>query len=133
VLAGSRDDAELARMLGAAGPYLARLVPELGPAPSRAELESLARRARITLGRPSDGPADAKNSPSEVGAEFHLTKRERQVLAPLADGRTNRQIANTLYISDKTTSVHVSNILSKLGVTNRGQAAAVAHRLGMTR
>jgi ATP/maltotriose-dependent transcriptional regulator MalT len=50
----------------------------------------------------------------------------------LADGRTNRQIAEALFISVKTASVHVSNILAKLGVTNRGEAAAVAHRLRLT-
>jgi DNA-binding NarL/FixJ family response regulator len=54
------------------------------------------------------------------------------VLALLADGRTNRQIAEALFISVKTASVHVSNILAKLGVTNRGEAAAVAHRLRLT-
>jgi DNA-binding NarL/FixJ family response regulator len=53
------------------------------------------------------------------------------VLALVADGRTNRQIAEQLFISTKTASVHVSNILSKLGVTNRSEAGAVAHRLGI--
>jgi DNA-binding NarL/FixJ family response regulator len=53
------------------------------------------------------------------------------VLALVADGRTNRQIAQALFISNKTASVHVSNILAKLGVANRGEAAAVAHRLGL--
>ena len=51
---------------------------------------------------------------------------------PEADGRTNRQIADALFISAKTASVHVSNILAKLGVANRGEAAAVAHRLHLT-
>ena len=49
----------------------------------------------------------------------------------VAEGRTNRQIADALFISAKTASVHVSNILAKLGVTNRGEAAAVARRLGL--
>ncbi len=53
------------------------------------------------------------------------------MLALVADGRTNRQIAETLFINEKTASVHVSNILSKLGVANRGEAAAVAHRIGL--
>lgn len=48
-----------------------------------------------------------------------------------ADGRTNRQIADALFISIHTAGVHVSNILGKLGVANRGEAAAVAHRLGL--
>ena len=62
---------------------------------------------------------------------FALTPREREVLALVADGRTNRQIAEALFISEKTASVHVSNILAKLGVTNRAEAAAVAHRVGL--
>jgi DNA-binding NarL/FixJ family response regulator len=60
-----------------------------------------------------------------------LTDREREVLGLLVDARTNRQIANQLYISEKTVSVHVSNILAKLGVSGRVEAAAVAHRLGL--
>jgi DNA-binding NarL/FixJ family response regulator len=59
-----------------------------------------------------------------------LTPREREVLALVADGRTNRQIARELFITDKTASVHVSNILGKLGAANRGEAAALAHRAG---
>ncbi|HEY2041848.1 MAG TPA: AAA family ATPase [Jatrophihabitans sp.] len=57
-----------------------------------------------------------------------LTARERDVLAQLVEGLTNRQIARQLYISDKTVSVHVSNILAKLEVGSRGEAAAVARR-----
>jgi DNA-binding NarL/FixJ family response regulator len=59
-----------------------------------------------------------------------LTERERDVLAHLVEGRTNRQIAGTLYISEKTVSVHVSNILAKLGVRSRAEAAALARRVG---
>ncbi|WAX59263.1 LuxR C-terminal-related transcriptional regulator [Jatrophihabitans cynanchi] len=57
-----------------------------------------------------------------------MTDREREVLALLVEGRTNRQIAQRLYISEKTVSVHVSNILAKLGVHSRNEAAAVARR-----
>ena len=60
---------------------------------------------------------------------FGLTPRERQVLALLAEGATNRQIGAALYMAEKTASVHVSRILAKLGVQGRTQAAAVAHRL----
>ncbi|MDP9093769.1 MAG: response regulator transcription factor [Actinomycetota bacterium] len=57
-----------------------------------------------------------------------LTGREREVLALLVEGRTNRQIAGQLYISEKTVSVHVSNILAKLRVGSRTEAAALARR-----
>jgi DNA-binding NarL/FixJ family response regulator len=60
-----------------------------------------------------------------------LTARETEVLALLAEGRTNRQLARELYISEKTVSVHVSNILAKLGVRSRTEAAAVARRDGL--
>jgi DNA-binding CsgD family transcriptional regulator len=63
---------------------------------------------------------------------FGLTDREREVLALVAAGRSNGQIATALFISPKTASVHVSNILAKLGVSGRVEAAAVAHRLGLT-
>jgi DNA-binding NarL/FixJ family response regulator len=55
------------------------------------------------------------------------------VLVLVAEGRTNRQISRELFISEKTAGVHVSRILAKLGVAGRGEAAAVAHRLGLTR
>jgi DNA-binding CsgD family transcriptional regulator len=60
---------------------------------------------------------------------FGLTTREREVLRRVAGGYTNRRIAEDLFISPKTASVHVSNILAKLGVSSRGEAAALAHRL----
>lgn len=60
-----------------------------------------------------------------------LTRREREVLMVLADGRTNEQIAAELFMSPKTASVHVSRIISKLGVANRTEAAVYAHRNGL--
>ncbi|NEA31244.1 AAA family ATPase [Streptomyces sp. SID13031] len=64
-----------------------------------------------------------------VDEPFHLTERELEVLRLIATGRSNREIAGELFISPKTASVHVSNILAKLGVASRGAAAATAHRL----
>jgi DNA-binding CsgD family transcriptional regulator/tetratricopeptide (TPR) repeat protein len=98
------------------------------------EIDSLARRARIELAPPpGEGEPDSQaQEPTTVTDELGLTPREREVLALVADGRTNRQIAEALFISEKTASVHVSNILAKLGVANRGEAAAVAHRLRLT-
>jgi len=54
------------------------------------------------------------------------------VLRLVAEGRTNREIGKALFISPKTASVHVSNILGKLGVKSRVEAAGIAHRLGLT-
>jgi ATP/maltotriose-dependent transcriptional regulator MalT len=101
----------------------------LGARPLLAELESLARRARIGLRPAGTGEPEAPPPGEELG----LTPREREVLGLVADGRSNRQIAEELFISAKTASVHVSNILAKLGVANRAEAAVAAHRLGLTR
>jgi DNA-binding NarL/FixJ family response regulator len=100
----------------------------LGARPLLAELESLARRARIGLRSAGTGEPEAPPPGEELG----LTPREREVLGLVADGRSNRQIAEELFISAKTASVHVSNILAKLGVANRAEAAVAAHRLGLT-
>jgi DNA-binding CsgD family transcriptional regulator/tetratricopeptide (TPR) repeat protein len=89
------------------------------------ELESLCRRAR--LDPRSNGSADPATA--RAPAPFGLTERERQVLALVAQGATNRQIGAALFMAEKTASVHVSRILAKLDVHTRTQAAAVAHRL----
>lgn len=85
---------------------------------------ALARRARIRL------PGLGRDAASGV-VDHGLTEREREVLELIAQGSTNRQIAEALFISAKTASVHVSNILAKLGVANRTEAAHVAHELGI--
>jgi DNA-binding CsgD family transcriptional regulator/tetratricopeptide (TPR) repeat protein len=110
------------------------LADRLGARLLVAEIDSLGRRARLELALPPDGTAadGPAPEPATVTDELGLTPREREVLALVADGRTNRQIADALFISAKTASVHVSNILAKLGVANRGEAAAVAHRLRLT-
>ena len=82
------------------------------------EVARLARRHRIPL---PDGQL-----PHRLDI---LTAREREVLDVLAIGATNRAIAERLFISEKTVSVHVTNLLAKLGVTNRGEAAALAREL----
>jgi DNA-binding CsgD family transcriptional regulator len=97
----------------------------LGARPLLAEVEQLAQRARIEL-----GAAQPSAAPDPL-AELGLTAREQEVLLLLAAGRTNPEIAEQLVISRKTASVHVSNILTKLGLRSRVQAAAVVHRLGL--
>jgi DNA-binding CsgD family transcriptional regulator/tetratricopeptide (TPR) repeat protein len=107
-----------------------------GHAPLQAQIRLLAERARIPLQPPA--PADPKTpgAPPPAAAPgpeipFGLTDRELAVLRLLAVGRTNAQIGAELYISPKTAGVHVSNILRKLGVSGRVQAAALAERAGL--
>jgi DNA-binding CsgD family transcriptional regulator len=101
----------------------------LGAAPLRREVELLAQRGRLRLDDHID-PAAASELPSPA-ASLGLTKREIEVLALVAEGRTNQQIGKELFITEGTVSVHVSRILAKLGVAGRGEAAAIAHRLGL--
>jgi ATP/maltotriose-dependent transcriptional regulator MalT len=96
------------------------------------DVAALARRARIDLGEPSDGSVAAPEPDDDSPvARLGLTPRELEVLLLVAEGRTNRAIGETLFMSEKTASVHVSRILAKLGVSGRVEAAAVAHRLGL--
>ena len=91
-----------------------------------AEVEGLASRGRLRIEAPATTAADAQ--PDDP---FELTPRERQVLALVARGATNREIGRQLYMSEKTASVHVSRILAKLNVRSRTEAAGVAHRFGL--
>ena len=88
------------------------------------EIIALARRARVDLAAHT-APV-AESAPENP---FRLTDRELQVLGLLMTGQRNREIAKALYMSVSTASVHVSNILNKLGAKNRMEAAAIAHRL----
>jgi DNA-binding CsgD family transcriptional regulator len=133
---GDREGAA-ARLQRAAPP-----AAELGARPLGAEIAILARRARIRLaGRDGDGalanqapggtggPGAGTGGPGAGTGELSLTGRELEVLRLVAAGRSNREIAAELFISPKTASVHVSNILGKLGAASRGEAAAKAHTL----
>jgi DNA-binding CsgD family transcriptional regulator len=95
----------------------------------RHELELLAHPGRLRL----QAPIEPVSQPAEHSAvtTLGLTPREAEVLALVAEGRTNRQIGQALFITPKTASLHVSRILAKLGVAGRGEAAAIAHRLGL--
>ena len=90
----------------------------MGAAPLAEGLRNLGRRARLRL--PSER--------SELGL---LTEREEEVLRLVATGMTNRQVGEKLFISAKTVSVHMSNVLAKLDVHGRAEAVAVAHRRGL--
>lgn len=115
----------------AAGPCLraahARAL-ELGAAPLLADIAGLARRGRINLVEATAPVSPAATAPVDP---YGLSAREREVLALLVDGRTNREIGAALFISERTASVHVTHILDKLGVNSRGAAAAVAVRAGL--
>ena len=97
----------------------ATLAADLGAHPLGEEVAALARRARLPVGE----AAPAGEGISTGG----LTERELEVLRLVAAGRSNREIAAELFISPKTASVHVSNILGKLGAATRTEAAAKAH------
>jgi len=95
-----------------------------------ADIASLARRARIDVDTVE--AVEAPEGEESPAARLGLTPRELEVLLLVAEGRTNRAIGEVLFMSEKTASVHVSRILAKLGVSGRVEAAAVAHRLGLT-
>jgi len=128
------------------GPVAAALGEARGPAaalgagPLLRAVDLLARRIRIellpSLAGPAAGPAAHGGPGRETGGRpavdgLGLTPREREVLGLVALGRTNREIAAALFISEKTASVHVTNILAKLGAANRAEAAGIAVRLGL--
>jgi DNA-binding CsgD family transcriptional regulator len=121
---------------GQAGELLSRAAAtarETGASKVLAEVEGLARRARITLPEVGDQiAADADGDGAATAAdELGLTDREVEVLELVAEGCTNREIGERLFISEKTASVHVSRILAKLDVRSRVEAATAAHRLGI--
>jgi DNA-binding CsgD family transcriptional regulator/tetratricopeptide (TPR) repeat protein len=105
------------------------IAERLGAEPLVGAIKALAARARLSL--EPDLRADEEPRAADEAARLGLTVREREVLVLVALGRTNRQIADALFISENTAGVHVSNILGKLGVKGRGEAAAVAYRLGI--
>jgi DNA-binding NarL/FixJ family response regulator len=108
----------------------------LGARPLLEAIGSLVSRSRIRLA-PADrvgaaGSAEPIIEPKPAPPDpFGLTEREREVLALVALGRTNRQIGEALFITGNTAGVHVSNILGKLGASSRAEAAGIAVRLGL--
>ncbi len=131
-LANRESRESVAAPLGAA----AETLRALGARPMLERARRLARLARVDLedagsgARPGRRTAPEADTRDPLGA-LELTPREREVLRLVAAGRSNARIADELGITTKTASVHVSNILGKLGVENRVEAAALAHRLGV--
>ena len=132
--AGQRADAEREWSLALA------VADELGAVPLASALRDLGRRARLARpaanGAAGNGPGsrDAPGGGPRGGAVdvlAGLTSREREVLRLVVAGRSNREIAAALFIAPKTASVHVSNILGKLGAASRGEAAAIAAAAGL--
>ena len=115
----------------AAGPVLrAAAAAADGHEPLSDQVRALAQRARIPLQAPPAAPGESRPEPG-VPAPYGLTERELLVLRLVGAGRTNAQIGAELYISPRTAGVHVTNILRKLGVSSRVQAAALAERAGL--
>lgn len=110
-----------------------RAAVDMGAAPLATEIQSLARRAHINVDTDDADGAPPGSSDRATDASLGLTERELEVLRLVADGYTNGQIGQALYISRKTASVHVSNILRKLGVSSRLQAATVIAKSGLRR
>ena len=108
------------------------LATRIGAAPLRRQAEQFARQARLSV-----QPELSQESPEPDGSEdrlaqYGLTAREVDgAFSMLAYGLSSPQIGKALFISPKTASVHVSNILSKLDVSGRVEAATVVHRLGL--
>jgi DNA-binding CsgD family transcriptional regulator/tetratricopeptide (TPR) repeat protein len=125
-------EAEASAFIGAADRAASSLreahaiASELNVLPLLAEIDAVSSRTRVSIEAPTRVVLE-EGSVERLG----LTPREAEVLTLVAAGRTNRQIGDELYVSDKTASVHVSNILRKLGVNSRVDAAAVAQRLGI--
>jgi DNA-binding CsgD family transcriptional regulator len=122
LLAGRKDVRRARSALQAAADTAGRL----GARPLAAEIDGLAKRARIELLQ--ERSSDAGTAPSSLG----LTTREEEVLALIAEGLSNREIGARLFITPRTAGHHVSSILGKLGVGRRAEAAAEAVRQGIT-
>jgi len=103
-----------------------KIATQLAAGPLQQHISQLARRARIQVASPGNSDVSGPAAP------FGLTAREMEVLRLVAAGRSNREIAAELFISPRTAGVQVSNILAKLSVTSRGEAAATSHRLHLS-
>ena len=125
LVAAGASRREASAPLGRAHAIAARI----GAKPLLHELELLAERARLDLAPRGVASSDGRQGQENLG----LTPREAEVLALLARGCTNREIATELVISVRTAGVHVSHILRKLDAPNRTEAAAIAHRLSPPR
>jgi DNA-binding CsgD family transcriptional regulator len=125
-------EAEAAARLGAAARASEALqdahqtAVTLGAGGLIARIEAVARAARLSV-----EVAELPELGDDAAVRLGLTAREIEVLALVAAGRTNREIGGSLFVAEKTASVHVSNILRKLGVHSRVEAAAIAQRAGM--
>ena len=108
-----------------------RAADRLDAVPLRTAVEDLARRGRVDLARANGGSGRAAGRPGVQDGLVPLTPREREVIRLVADGLTNRQVGERLFISEKTASVHVSNLLAKLNASGRAEAVAIAARQGL--
>jgi DNA-binding CsgD family transcriptional regulator/tetratricopeptide (TPR) repeat protein len=129
--AAAHDSAADARPAAADAYQVAR---ELDAVPLGKAVSALAQRIGLVLEAELTGPIDREETaedpaPTSSADEFRLTRREREVLAHVCAGKTNRQIGKALSITESTVSVHVTNLMVKLGVPNRSAAAVKATEL----
>ena len=112
---------------------LAVVLRAAGDAAGAREVADQARATARSLGAVPllDRLKELGSTPQRATAAATLTPREQEILALVAQGRSNGEIGKQLFITTKTVSVHVSNILGKLGATGRTEAAAIAHRRGL--
>ncbi len=106
----------------------AETADRIGARPLLATIEALAREGRLAL---HDGAPTAERPAAAGPAPSALTPREAAVMRLVAAGHTNREIGDQLFISEKTVSVHISNVMAKLGALSRYEAAAEVARLGL--
>ena len=126
VLGALRAGAKGYLLIGATSEEIARAIRTV-----HAGGTHLSPRIATTVVAQLGHPAGARSRPTTQGPTTHLTPREREVLQLVANGRSNKEIARTLSITERTAKFHVTSLLNKLGAENRARAAALGVQRGL--